>query len=211
MTLTSSTVDTQTEVLSLQVPGGVSRLSDLVTMLGSISQLYSICWKLTVGLDTLLSPPENYSPAASPFPPTAPDLRIEHIEQGSLIVNLMNDLSTGPGLGLDAAGTSGALWLLYRLLRRGPRTISQFIAEILSARTLIATRRSQLRRELAQAEQEEAATLKELAEARVAQWLAEDHENQIWLRYQALVNSAPDLQSRMIDLEGRELLEPSSE
>jgi hypothetical protein len=76
---------------------------------------------------------------------------------------------------------------------------------------LIATRRSQLRRELAQAEQEEAATLKELAEARVAQWLAEDHENQIWLRYQALVNSAPDLQSRMIDLEGRELLEPSSE
>lgn len=208
MTQLSSVVDTRTEVLIVQVPGGVGRLRDLITILATISELHTISWKLSVGLEMLVSPPENFSPATSPFPPTAPDLRVEYIEQGSLIVHLMADLSSRTGLGIDAAGASGALWLLYRLLQRGPRTLAQFVAEVLSTRTMASTRRMQIRRERALAETEEAIALK--PEARIKQWLAQDQENQVWLRYQALVNAAPDLQVKMIDQEGRDLAEPSS-
>lgn len=210
MTSTLSDVETRIEVLVLQVPDGIDRVRNLVTFFVSVSEIHDIAWKLTVGLETLISPPQNFSPAASPFPPTAPDLRIESIEQGSLIVRLMEDMSSGMGLGVDAAGTSGALWLLYRLLQKGPRTLAQFIAEVLSSRTLISTRRTQLLRDQAQAEGEEAAALKEAAEARIEQWLAQDNENRLWLRYQALINAAPDLQVKMLDQEGHELTEPSS-
>jgi hypothetical protein len=37
------------------------------------------------------------------------------------------------------------------------------------------------------------------SDARVALRLAQDNENRLWLQYQALANSAPDLQVKMID------------
>jgi hypothetical protein len=210
MTEMVAAVQTGTEVLVVRIPGGISRLRDLVTALTSISEIHSFSWKLAVGIDALISPAENVSPAASPFPPTAPDLRVDSIEQGSLVIRLTVDLASGADLGMGAVGASGALWLLYRILKRGPRAAAQFIAEVLSTRTLVSTHRTRLRREQQVAEFEELTARRGVAEARVAEWLAQDRENKLWLQYQALLNAAPDLEVRVVDQDGRDLEEPST-
>ncbi|RSD19820.1 hypothetical protein [Amycolatopsis eburnea] len=195
----------------MTAPEGIDHLTSLIEYLSCVSDLHDFCWRLTVGLETLIEGTDGRaSPVADPFPRFSPSLDVREIRRGSLVLDLVSDLGSGWRLGISATTASAALWLLRRLFKNGPRAVAEFIGEVISMKATATTRASKSRTALAEAEAEEADAEVKAIEARVRRWLAQGNEDLLWTRYQQLLNISPDLEAKIVDESGETLEAPDS-
>jgi hypothetical protein len=205
--MTSTIVQTRTKILSLTFDQRPSSLEDLANVLNSLLSLYGDVWRLNVALHATRAG-DIGSPALNPVPASAPSPQVIRIAEGSWIVDLAEDAAVRETVGALLGG--GGLWMLFRVLRRGPNAIAEFMADVLNMPSTVRSRRSEANAEKYRLQREEIESRMELFDARIREWYAIEGGERIWTSYQRLLNSfAGDLAVRMLDEEGEELTEPA--
>jgi hypothetical protein len=203
--VTETLIATRVEILVVTLPNLPATLADLTTATATLDRLSANCWRLNVAVDAALQGGVP-SPAFDPIPKTAPSLRIKRFAEGSLILELMEDprivAATGSLLG------GGGLWMLCRVLRRGPRTVAQFLAEMTELPEAYRGHRAEIRTDSYRRQADEVDARLEMLDARLKEWYGGVAAEQIWTDYQQLLNVGGHVEARMIDADGNEIPEP---
>lgn len=198
-------IATRVEILVVTFPALPATLAELTSAAAALDRLFANCWRLNVAIDAAVRS-RVPSPVADPVPKTAPSPRINRISEGSLILELVEDprflAATSSLLG------GGGLWMLCRVLRKGPRALAHFLADVAEVPENYRAHRAETRTDSYRRQAEEVDARMELLDRRIKEWYANVAAEQIWTDYQKLLNVAGNLDARMVDADGNEIPEP---